>query len=404
MEAGLALAFTGLVSYLVVRFEPEETRLSRWFVLGIVLGLLMLTRLDDVFVGPAIALCWLFWYPARFWRRLPAVIVLGIPPAAMLAVYLAYNMSHVGIALPISGAAKGDGALLGNGWVTAATFFGPLIDLRAAVSDYTPAHDAIRGAAFRVAEVVFPGLAAAFFIWLIRRHFRDRVWAPLVAGMCGAVVIKATYNFTAVNYWHQSAWYYSFAFGTISLATALMLAPALAGLRAKAPGVPVILGILVAMVAFLQASQTYMKNYLEEGTRARIAFMQDRAAVEAALLDKRPGAKLLEFGDGMLNFAFDMPVRHGFVFAGDPGSLEALRNNRLLAASYEDGYVLLSSFEYLRWPEATLDKTSEEIRAFLRSRSPAGGIVRELEDFDFEIIHIYAPRSIPFIAVSARND
>ena len=34
----------------------------------------------------------------------------------MLAVYLAYNMSHVGIALPISGAAKGDGALLGNGW------------------------------------------------------------------------------------------------------------------------------------------------------------------------------------------------------------------------------------------------------------------------------------------------
>lgn len=404
MEAGLALAFTGVIGFLVVRFRQDEGRLIMWLVLGVALGGLMLTRLDDVFVGPAIALCWLFWHPAQFWRRIPAVLALGIPPAAMLALYWYYNLTHVGVLMPISGAAKGDGALLGNGWVTAAAFIAPLIDLRAALTDYVPAHDAIRGGTFRVAEVVFPGLIAVFFMWLIRHHFRDQPWAPFVAGMCGAIVIKASYNFAAVNYWHQSAWYYSFAFGTISFATALMLAPVLRATRAKAPALPFMLACLVIMVSLMQGSQAYFRNYTDARSLNRIAFLQVHKQVEAELLEKRPGAKLLEFGDGFLNFVFDMPVRHGFVFAGDPKSLDALRENRLLSSSYEDGYTILSSFEYIRWPDASVNSTSEEIREHLRKRTPGGGIAAELDAFEYEIIYFYEPLSIPFIALTAKEE
>lgn len=404
MEAGLALAFTGLTALLVVRFRQDETRLKMWLALGVVLGGLMLTRLDDVFVGPAIALCWLFWHPGQFWRRIPAVFMLGLPPALMLGLYWYYNLSHVGVLMPVSGAAKGAGALVSNGWVTVATFLAPAIDLRAAISDYDPGHVPIAGAAFRVAEVVFPGLACIFFIVLIRRHFRDQAWAPLVAGMCGAVVIKAGYNFVAVNYWHQSAWYFAFAFGTISFATALMLAPSLRKLRVMAPALPGMLAVLVIMVSFLQASQVYLNTYSSQKFLSRIDFWNARAEVDAALAEARPGAKLLEFGDGLLNFALTLPVRHGFVFAGDPGSLEALQDGRLLRASYEQGYTLLSSFEYLRWPGASRDRSSEEIRAFLKDKVLDTGSEAELDAFDFEIVHVYEPLSIPFIALSKHGE
>lgn len=404
MEAGLALALTGLVAYVVVRFRPDEPRLSMWLGLGIILGFLMLTRLDDVFVGPAIALCWLFWSPGKFWRRVPAVVGLGLPPALMLALYWYYNLTHVGVLMPVSGAAKGEGALVANGWVTAATFLAPLIDLRAALTDYTPGHAAIAGAAFRVAQVVFPGLMGVVFLGLIWRYFRTEAWAPLVAGMCAAVTIKAGYNFVAVNYWHQASWYFSFAFGTISFATALILAPVLAKLRAAARFLPGLLACVIAMVAFLQASQAYLAQRTAPGFLGHFSLWEAREDIESELLAARPGAKLIEFGDGILNFALEMPVRHGFVFAGDPESLTALQESRLLSSAFEDGYVLLASFEYLRWPEASTTRSSDEIRAFLTNSVLDDRVEAELDAFDFEIVYVYEPISLPFFALSKRQE
>lgn len=52
--------------------------------------------------------------------------------------------------MPISGAAKGEGALIPNGWVTALTLFAPLVELREGLTEYSANRDALRGAAFRV--------------------------------------------------------------------------------------------------------------------------------------------------------------------------------------------------------------------------------------------------------------
>ncbi|HMO11660.1 MAG TPA: hypothetical protein PKB06_09210, partial [Actinotalea sp.] len=55
----------------------------------------------------------------------------------------------------------------------------------------------------------------------------------------------------------------------------------------------------------------------------------ERDATAAALTAAVPDPRLLEFGDGAVNHAlYPIPVRHGFVFAGDAGSLRALQEGQ----------------------------------------------------------------------------
>jgi len=58
-------------------------------------------------------------------------------------------------------------------------------------------------------------------------------------------------------------------------------------------------------------------------------FWLARDGLQTALLDQDPAFRVLAFGDGMINFTFGFPVRHGFVFAGDSDSLDSLRAGRL---------------------------------------------------------------------------
>lgn len=402
MEAGLALALTGAIALWISQATADEPRLSFWLVLGILTGLLMLCRLDEVFVSAAIGAAWLAWFPRKALRRLPAFVALGSPPLLMLAGYMVYNLSYAGAALPVSGAAKGEGALLANGWVTLVTFFGPIVDLRAWLTDYTPHVPSLSGGDFRVAQLVFPALMAMGFIVVIFREFREAPWAPIVAGMCGAIVIKALYNGIWVNYWHQASWYFAFAHGTLSFTAALLLAPVAAQWRTAAPFSFGFVTVLVAGISLFQSSQTYLDRASWPVVTERQIFFYGGPEIDSALEARVTGAKIIEFGDGIVNFTLGRPVRHGFMFAGDMESLEALQDERLLQASYEDGYRILTSFEYYSWPEATLDRSSDEIRTFLSQRAANYGIRSELDDFDFEVIYVFEPTDTPFIVFRPR--
>jgi hypothetical protein len=403
MEDGLVLMLTGLVAYLISGFDPDDRRPRSWLVLGTALAFLMLARLDEIFVPASIGLALLFWTPGSFRRRFSMVVLLGLPSAIALGCYLFYNWSYAGALMPISGGAKGEGALLQNFYVTLVEFFAPTFDLREALTDYSGDRTALMMGAFRVAELVFPAVLAGFFVAIIRSHFRGQPWAPFAAGLCIAIIIKSLYNFTFVNYWHQAPWYFSFACGTLSFTTALLIAPTLARLRANTKQVVWMLGTLLVLVSSLEASVTYARNAQSIEARNRLEFWQARAEIETSLLAAQPGAKIIEFGDGMLNFTLDMPVRHGFVFAGDVDSLSALRNQNLLKASYADGYTLLASYEYMRWPDASTNSTSEDIRDFLENSLLEDRVQSELRGFEFEIVYVYEPLKIPFILFTPRS-
>lgn len=397
MEAGLAFLLAGLFFWLLAAPRPSMA------ALGLVLGLLVLTRLDEIFVPAGIYFAVLAWPGKPLAQRLRDAALLVLPTALMVLAYLGWSWATTGMLAPVSGAAKGEGALLQNVWVTLATFFAPIIDLREGLTAYTADRDGLLGGAFRVVELVVPALFAAIFLTIVLRRFRARPWAAVMAGLSGGVLMKAAYNLIAVNYWHQAPWYFAVALALMTLGTAILLAPALQRATAQHAAAPAFLALGLGTMTLLHASlwtQGLMTNPLPARDRD---FWLARAGTEAAIRAAEPDPRVLEFGDGLLNFTFGFPVRHGFVFAGDARSLAALREGRLLTDAGADGYHLISSYDYLRVPEGAEAWDSATIRAFLDRSFLDPRIKSELDRFDFAMVHVARPWGVPVIRLIPRR-
>ncbi len=405
MESGLAFLLSGVLLWQIAgRRAGQPDNPTRDREIGAVIALLVLTRLDEIFVPAALMLTVSLW-PGRPLRdRLRQILRLVAPSVVAVMLYVVWSVATTGLLTPVSGAAKGEGALLQNAWVTLATFFAPLIDLREGLTDYSADRAALAGGAFRVVELVIPALFALVLLLALWRRHRAQPWAPLLAGLCGGILLKAGYNFVAVNYWHQASWYFALAMAVMSFGTALLLAPAAQRLSRRGPRAPALAALALGALTLLHASlwtQSLMTDPLRPQQRD---FWLDRAETEAAVRAAAADPRVLEFGDGMINFSFDFPVRHGFVFAGDAGSLAALRAGRLLRDSVAEGFDLLSSYEYLRLPPGAEDWDSDTIRTFLLGSSLDPRVKAELGGFDYSIVYIHRPTGVPFIRLSPRPE
>lgn len=408
MEAALAFALSGMLALQIAALDSRGERAGHWLAMGAVLAALVLTRLDEVFSVAALFLSVALWPGKPAARRLRDALLLVLPAVLALALYMLWSRQSMGLWLPISGMAKGEGALISNLWVTAATFLAPLPELRGALSAYEPPRDLLLGAAFRVVQLLVPAAFAALAFALIRRRFRRAAWAPLLAGLCAGVVAKAAYSFIFVNFWHQAGWYFALAMASTTLAAALLLAPALRRATEAMPRLPLLLGAALAGFALLHASLWASRTTTSPWQAEVRDFWLQRGQTETALRQAEGDTpKLMEFGDGILNAAMAFPVRHGFVFAGDRESLDALRAGRLLHEAYGSGYRLLASFEYLRLP-GPRDQwqaaywPSEALRGFLLASFLDPRVKAELDAFEFELVHVYRPAGVPFIRFTPR--
>lgn len=394
MEAGLAFLLAGVFFWLLAAPQPSLP------ALGLVMGLLVLTRLDEIFVPVGLYFAALAWPGRPLAQRLREAALLVIPTALLVLVYLAWSWQTTGLLAPVSGAAKGEGALLQNLWVTLATLLAPLIDLREGLTAYAADRDGLYGGAFRVLELLVPALFAAGFLAALLTRYRGRPWAAVMAGVAGGVLLKSAYNLIAVNYWHQAPWYFALALALMSLGTAILIAP---WLRGAPPSAPRWLALGLGALALVHASLWTERLMTDRLAPLARDFWAARAGTEAAIRAVEPEPRLIEFGDGLLNVTFGFPVRHGFVFAGDGQSLLAYREGRLLDDAYAEGYRLLSSYEYLRVPEGAEAWDSDRIRAFLEDSFLDPRIKSELGHFDFAMVHVARPWGVPVIRLTRRG-
>ena len=395
MEAGLAFFLAALAVWLML--QP-----GRYLALGIVLAVLVMTRLDEVFVPLCIGLTVLAWPGSPLWQRLVRALRLSVPTVVALALYVGWSLATTGLPLPVSGMVKGEGALLANGWVTLATFVAPLIDLRSALTGYEPAREALLGGAFRVVELLVPATFAAVLAVILWRRHRGVTWAPLVIGLACGVVVKALYTFGAVHFWHQASWYFAVSMLVMTLGMAWLLAPAVRFVTQRRPRAPVWGALVLGLMTLLHAS-VWTSGLMSDPRRAaQRDFWVAAPTIEAALRAQDPAIRVLEFGDGMINFSFTFPVRHGFVFAGDAESLTALNEGRLLSDSVADGFDVISSYEYLRVPPGAEAWDSAQIRAFLSQSFLEDRVKVELDAFDYTMLHVDRPSGVPFIRLRPR--
>lgn len=408
MEAALVFALAGLLALRIAAYPgPVQARATDHLGLGLVLALIVSARLDEALLVLAMGLVALAWPATAPRRRLVAMVLIALPSVLVVAAYVGWSLATTGLPLPVSGAAKGEGGLLGNVWVTMATLLGPMQDLRAALTDYQPERQVLLGAAFRVVQLLAPAVFAALWVWVIWRGFRPRRWAMLMVGLGAGVILKAAYNFGAVNYWHQAYWYFAVAMMATTLATALILVPIWDALvvrsRAAAPLAALALGGFAALHASLWGA-----GLLTQPRHAvQAQFWAERDATRAAVLAAEPGARLIEFGDGAVNHALHpVPVRHGFVFAGDAGSLAALQDGRLLRHAAEQGFRVLTSYEYLTVPPGAETWSPDQVRTFLAGSFLDERVRGELDAFDLAMIHVWRPApdapGVPFIRLTPR--
>jgi len=376
--------------------------------LGLLLAVLVLTRLDEVFLTAALALTVLAWPGTPLARRFGHATLIALPGVLAVAAYVGWSLATTGLPLPVSGAAKGEGGVLGNIWVTLATLIGPLQDLRAALTSYEPERAVLYGAAFRVVQLLGPAAFALLWVWIFWSWFRARPWAVLMVGLGAGVLLKAGYNFGLVNFWHQAGWYYAVAMMATTLSMALLLTPIWDALVVRSRATAPVAALALGGFGLLHASLWGAALLTQPRHAVQMQFWLDRAATTAALRAADPDLKLMEFGDGAVNFSLaSIPARHGFVFAGDTASLRALQGGRLLRESWDDGFRVLTSYEYLHVPPGAEDWASDEIRGFLAGSFLDRRVKAELDLFDYAMLHIWRPGDgapgVPFIQLIPRG-
>ena len=323
METGLELFFFALTILILGSKVPTGLRL---LVVTVTLGLLVLSRLDDVFFLLAIAFCFTLATPRA--HRLGRLVPFAVP-LLMIAAYLLYNHHTVGVWMPVSGMAK-----VGKGYRAGIGESLRLLEGRPFFSGPSYAVAFSFGNTFvMVAQMLAPmAIAAIFLLWTFRTGFyRSNV---VLQSLALGVLLKGTYNFLRVPLGYQGAWYYGASIATANILLAALAAEALhRWSAAQAPGAmrsgpsayltPLRLAGVLAL-SFLSFN-IVASRASENGFAATRDAWLERASLAAAL-HNATSAPFLEFQDGELSFATGLPGISGFGLAADPEAVRAQRN------------------------------------------------------------------------------
>lgn len=392
MESPLSLALLGvLLAVLPCQREspPAPAQLAVW---SVILTLAVLARLDDVFlvVGVAAAVA----MRQTSWReRASSALLCGVLPAAVTVMYLLFNWRVSGFPMPSSAAVK-DGWALASNLAVIARVFAPL-------GPQLIGSDGWLQLAPRLLNTVVPVAIGIVWLWRHRSHRRTGGRQMTLEALAFYVVLKGAYNLAFVWIWHHGPWYFV---SSIVAAGVLLLdlrqreasapfpasvparrrdipffATALASVALAAVAVPYVsqggavapvLGAglvacgacllvwgagrspaavaLMAWVVFAANSDVASRISRDTGEMFARTWA-DRARLKADLIARSgtPVPRIVEFDDGILTYALEVPGLAGFGLAADSAAVDAKKQGALLRLAYDRGFRILASLYYV---------------------------------------------------------
>jgi hypothetical protein len=333
METPLSVALGGILVFLLSGPARDGASPAHWplgtrTLIGVVVALMVLSRLDDVFLPIAFAI---FLLAGSGWgkgaRRSAAFLA---PTALCLAVYLAINLRVFGMLLPVSGQIKSGWPLGENLGIIAADLFPPI-------------HLLIGGdwelegwiySAQRTLLLVVPALLSFVLLravftsqmdgqwkWLPRMAANARwIWLPTLAPILVYILFKALYNLVRVEITQQGYWYFPLFLLFFNFLAILMLHDALSmpGLRRALAGIWVVLYLIASANA----------QHLTTRTSWAYDVWEKRALLREGILARRPEVRLIDFADGAFAYSLDLPSMPMTALATDRAGLEAVRQDR----------------------------------------------------------------------------
>jgi hypothetical protein len=400
MESALCTFFGGILFYILSRHYGASARqpvdvLKACRELGLVLPFIVLSRLDDVFILPAMVIAlFLFersrtdWFRASLWLTAPTVL-------AIMA-YLAYNQLTVGAAMPLSGATKAGFVGFVTAYISGVIHFPPLLNLKNWLTGSPSDGGTLFSNAFRFVEMVYPMLLAGFgalALWISRASNRKELW-PFFA-ICLYILFKVGYNFLNVHPWHQANWYYAFAVLSLSVLGACALREPWRRLG-QFPVAKYGIATTYIGVMLLSGANYYAVISYRDFGGDKFSIFWERAPEIRQQLVARGVRGLINVDDGSTAFLLDFPNLHGFAFATDLEAQEAYKHGRLLTLAASRGIDTITGEGYLNMDQPLY--SSEELRKFLLA-TPAETMMRaEVNAFDFSLLYYDTVLKMPFIS------
>jgi hypothetical protein len=199
MESAFSLLlFACLITFIMRSRVYVSNSLKTYTFTSLLVSLLILARLDDVFLIPALCVP-LLWIKVSFRRKLTIAGILAGVPTLVLVGYCAFNFFYAGTPLPVSGQVKGEVAWgLNMSTLTAVIF--PMTTLSNPMT-------------WRALYNFIPAAISIIFIFTVGRRLYFIRRPPgntvsLFSALSFYVLYKAIYNFVYVRFGHQGHWYY----------------------------------------------------------------------------------------------------------------------------------------------------------------------------------------------------
>lgn len=338
MESGLTLLAFAVVCSALLRHGAASS-VSAGLKCGLASAFLCLSRLDHAaFVVTPVVLWVVESFQAR--RRLPFLLAALAATILPIAVYCAVNLLYVGVALPISGAAKSLFPLIFEGQVRDAAQL-----LRAPLDAMDPAR------VYRVLPMLLCAFwALGYLAAMIKvevgessvscklRPFASSLDVVLVKLSPGVVLLSAYDLLYVLGVGH---WYFPVSTLYCSLTALSLLRAALRRVRLPAWTPALASAVLASAVAWLFVRFHYKPGYHLEYAKF---YWETAPRVRRELSGKVP--KLVEIDDGIVAYSLHVPSVSGIGFLLDREASRAKRAERLFEVAYHRGFRAVSSFYY----------------------------------------------------------
>jgi hypothetical protein len=340
MESGALLFFWGASAFWYVT-RPVLTRRRDAAVLGLLLALVVLSRLDFVFMPAALLGALLVQTFASRDREanicaLTAALACSVP----IAIYCAINRIGFGTLFPVSGAIK-------------STF--PHIHqyniARLVTSLLHPAQQAWYRL-YRLAQLFIPGVVAILCLVVELRPQRRLPWLRLRAGagrleayLCASavgVLAVSLYDLCFVELSDQGTWYTPVGTLFTSLYLVLLVARARPLRRLEGSARYIVLGAVVAV------GITYFVRYehvVGAGAAWANFYIDEAPRVKKFYAGQNP--RFLEVDDGIFTFATGFPAMAGKGFVLDMEGVRALMHGAIVPLSVARGFNRITSVLYM---------------------------------------------------------
>lgn len=226
MESCLSVFFGGYLLYRISKYRPEQSGSSQsrssartYFssstaiLLGTICMLMIMARLDDVFLAVSFSLCFLCAsgrdYKLGMRHAAPFLGPLGLA----LLLYLPFNYYFSQSLVPLSGVIKSGLSIVTNIKLSILAFFPMSVSLaeafgRNAADVYK---DRLDLSMVQALQVIVPAVLALLFSSVILSKRQERLLPAaqrlLCLGLLGYVLLKAGYNFVNCSFYAQGTWY-----------------------------------------------------------------------------------------------------------------------------------------------------------------------------------------------------